>query len=203
MRAWRARYGRLPSSYDWSRTHARRRGGEALERLREGDWPSASVVTDVYGSWDGGTRRSHETDCRGLRRRVPIDGSSVGEWGLPAVISDRRRVDRGHRARAVWERGSELGTQYLEARARGDLKTERSVVSIQIGEQLERRQGRVRALASVSDRSSEMAVEPVRRIALTQQEACRRSAVARSSSWSTSGRTCGWRAGAAGAVPGG
>jgi AcrR family transcriptional regulator len=51
MRAWQARYGRLPSSYDWSRTHARRRGGEALERLREGDWPSASVVTDVYGSW--------------------------------------------------------------------------------------------------------------------------------------------------------
>jgi AraC-like DNA-binding protein len=51
MRAWRARYGRLPSSYDWSRTHARRCGGEALKRLREGDWPSPSVVTDVYGSW--------------------------------------------------------------------------------------------------------------------------------------------------------
>jgi hypothetical protein len=65
-----------------------------------------------------------------------------------------------------------LGTQYLEARARRDLKTERSVVSIQIGEQLERRQGRVRALASVSDRSSDMTVEPVPRIALTQQEAC-------------------------------
>ncbi|MGN6867679.1 MAG: hypothetical protein ACTHMY_04660 [Solirubrobacteraceae bacterium] len=28
MRDWRARYGRLPSSYDWSRTHATRRGGE-------------------------------------------------------------------------------------------------------------------------------------------------------------------------------
>jgi AcrR family transcriptional regulator len=51
MLEWRTRYGRLPSSYDWSRTHARRRGGEALERLREGDWPSPSVVTDVYGSW--------------------------------------------------------------------------------------------------------------------------------------------------------
>jgi AraC-like DNA-binding protein len=51
MRVWRARYGRLPSSYDWSRTHARRRGGEALERLRTGDWPSAGVVTTVYGSW--------------------------------------------------------------------------------------------------------------------------------------------------------
>jgi AraC-like DNA-binding protein len=51
MREWQVLFDRLPSSYDWSRTHARRRGGEALERLREGDWPSASVVTDVYGSW--------------------------------------------------------------------------------------------------------------------------------------------------------
>jgi hypothetical protein len=51
MRAWRARHGRLPSSYDWSVTHARRRGGEALARLAEGDWPSASVVTDVCGGW--------------------------------------------------------------------------------------------------------------------------------------------------------
>ena len=33
MREWRERYGRLPSSYDWSRTHARRRGGEALRAL--------------------------------------------------------------------------------------------------------------------------------------------------------------------------
>jgi hypothetical protein len=65
-------------------------------------------------------------------------------------------------------------------------------VSIQIGEQLDRRQARVRALASVSDRTSDMAVEPVRQIALTQQEACRRSAFAKSSSWRTSGRTCGW-----------
>ena len=52
MAEWRSRYGRLPSSYDWSRTHARRRGGEALERLDEGDWPPASVVGDVFGSWE-------------------------------------------------------------------------------------------------------------------------------------------------------
>jgi AraC-like DNA-binding protein len=51
MRDWRARYGRLPSSYDWSRTHARRRGGEALARLAEGDWPPASVVGRVFGRW--------------------------------------------------------------------------------------------------------------------------------------------------------
>jgi hypothetical protein len=51
MRAWRWRYGSLPSSYDWSRTHALRRGGEALKRLSDGDWPSPSVVTSVCGSW--------------------------------------------------------------------------------------------------------------------------------------------------------
>ena len=56
MRAWRARYGRPPSSYDWSRTHAHRSGGEALRRLNHGRWPSASVVTACVGSWVGGAR---------------------------------------------------------------------------------------------------------------------------------------------------
>jgi hypothetical protein len=49
MRGWHGRHGRLPSSYDWSRTHARRRGGEALARLDEGRWPAASVVTKLFG----------------------------------------------------------------------------------------------------------------------------------------------------------
>ena len=51
MVEWRASYGRWPSSYDWSVTHARRRGGEAVGRLRDGEWPPASVVTAVCGSW--------------------------------------------------------------------------------------------------------------------------------------------------------
>jgi hypothetical protein len=51
MGEWRERYGRLPSSYDWSRTHARRRGGEALRCLTEGRWPSSSVVSYTFGSW--------------------------------------------------------------------------------------------------------------------------------------------------------
>jgi hypothetical protein len=50
MREWRTRYGRLPSSYDWSVTHARRRGGEALKRLHAGDWPASSIVIDLYGA---------------------------------------------------------------------------------------------------------------------------------------------------------
>ena len=51
MRAWRARYGRLPTSYDWSRTHAGRRGGEAFKRLAEGEWPASSLVTRLFGTW--------------------------------------------------------------------------------------------------------------------------------------------------------
>jgi AraC-like DNA-binding protein len=51
MRDWKERYDRLPSSYDWSRTHARRRGGDALRRLSEAEWPPASVVTSLFGSW--------------------------------------------------------------------------------------------------------------------------------------------------------
>ena len=51
MDAWRARYGKLPSSYDWSRTHAQRSGGERLERVADGQWPGASVVTNLFGSW--------------------------------------------------------------------------------------------------------------------------------------------------------
>jgi len=51
MRDWQARYGRLPSSYDWSRTHARRRGEEPLKRLAEGEWPAPSVITRLFGTW--------------------------------------------------------------------------------------------------------------------------------------------------------
>ena len=51
MRTWQALYGSPPSSTDWSRTHARRRGGEALKRWRDRDWPARSTVIDLYGTW--------------------------------------------------------------------------------------------------------------------------------------------------------
>ena len=51
MLAWHEHYGRLPSSYDWSRTHARGRGGSALRRLEDGRWPSASVISALFGTW--------------------------------------------------------------------------------------------------------------------------------------------------------
>jgi AraC-like DNA-binding protein len=62
MRAWRARYGQLPSSYDWSVTHARSRGGRALERLSEGEWPSPAVVTDMFGGWPVARAAASRTD---------------------------------------------------------------------------------------------------------------------------------------------
>ncbi len=52
---WRARYGKLPSSYDWSRTQARRRGGEALSRLDGGHWPHPTTVTRLYDTWSDAT----------------------------------------------------------------------------------------------------------------------------------------------------
>jgi Homeodomain-like domain len=51
MRDWETRYGRLPSSTDWSVAHARRRGGAALKRVQARDWPAPSTVIGVYGSW--------------------------------------------------------------------------------------------------------------------------------------------------------
>jgi AraC-like DNA-binding protein len=64
MWAWQARYGHLPSSYDWSLTHACRRGGVARERLIAGTWPSASLVTALFGRWaaarDAARRLSEE-----------------------------------------------------------------------------------------------------------------------------------------------
>jgi hypothetical protein len=75
MRTWHERYGRLPSSYDWSRASARRRGGDALARLGQGDWPSASVVTSVFGSW-----ANARADAHGAATRAPdiVAGRRVG-----------------------------------------------------------------------------------------------------------------------------
>jgi hypothetical protein len=63
--AWRDRYGRLPTSYDWSRTHAHRRGGQALARLADGDWPSSATVTDLYRGWTA----AHADTLRARRPR--------------------------------------------------------------------------------------------------------------------------------------
>ena len=67
MRAWRARYGRLPSSYDWSRPTRAVAAATRSSGCNDGDWPSASVVTSVLGSW-AAARAQAESDGGGNRR---------------------------------------------------------------------------------------------------------------------------------------
>ena len=64
MRDWLSRYGWLPTSYDWSRTHAQRCGGEAVRRLTQGSWPSPSVVTAVWGSLSAARRAVRQAGSR-------------------------------------------------------------------------------------------------------------------------------------------
>jgi hypothetical protein len=63
MLGWLNSHGTLPSSYDWSRTHAKRRGGLALERLNDREWPPASVVGELFGGWQG----AREIACAAAR----------------------------------------------------------------------------------------------------------------------------------------
>jgi AcrR family transcriptional regulator len=88
MIEWRSRYGRLPTSYDWSRTHARRRRGEAVERLRRGKWPAASVVTRLFGSW----AVAHATAQRQYREVSPsLAPSAMSTLGSNSVSLPKPR----------------------------------------------------------------------------------------------------------------
>jgi hypothetical protein len=49
-RFWHERFGFVASSTDWSSTHARRRGGDALARFQSARWPSGQVIRRLYGT---------------------------------------------------------------------------------------------------------------------------------------------------------
>lgn len=80
MREWRERYGRLPSSYDWSRAHARAEGEKRLS-----GWLPA-----------GGRRRAWSVACSGRgmprERRHPAS-TSRQQWRA----LEGPRIDRAHR----------------------------------------------------------------------------------------------------------
>jgi AraC-like DNA-binding protein len=90
MRDWRAQYGRLPTSDDWSSTHTRRRGAEALGRIKAGEWPAAS--TPVRDLWDRSERWvPYETALRSFsdeHRRPPGD-----EVEMPSLVPRQVRGD--------------------------------------------------------------------------------------------------------------
>src|SRR5947207_3450495 len=80
VRHWLARYGRLPSSYDWSRMHARRRGAEALRRLNEGSWPPPSVVTAACGRWSAARSAVDDAVSRAGQPSATDARREVGDW---------------------------------------------------------------------------------------------------------------------------
>jgi AraC-like DNA-binding protein len=111
MLAWRVQHGQVPSSYDWSRTHARRRGVEPLERLSTDDWPSAGVVTAAYGSWEAARAAAAKqiVQTGDDDRRSTVAGASFlttrgrpGERSSP--IADRTRT-------TVEEAAAQIGIQ--------------------------------------------------------------------------------------------
>jgi hypothetical protein len=81
MLEWQHRYGRLPSSYDWSLFHAKRRGAAAVQRLSEREWPSAGVVSNLCGTWqqvrDAAQAEASEPTAVAAEPRIPevVDSS--------------------------------------------------------------------------------------------------------------------------------
>ena len=100
MLQWRKRYGRMPSSYDWSRTHAHRRGGAALERLARGEWPAASVVGGTFGTWAAARTAASGEDVDVPRTGGPEPVELIGHTGdlraqspvIARKIRDREKV---------------------------------------------------------------------------------------------------------------
>jgi AraC-like DNA-binding protein len=100
---WRARYGRLPSSYDWSRTHARRRGGEALERLARGEWPAASVVGSLFGTWAAARAAASGDDSGDAQAGGSEPVGLIGHTGDLCAQSPQiaRKIRRSQEVRAL------------------------------------------------------------------------------------------------------
>jgi hypothetical protein len=90
MRAWQERYGRAPSSYDWSRTHARRRGPDALTRLQDGDWPTPGTVTDLFGHVGAGPGESHGVGPAEPGSQPTMTSVSVGVFLILRHVCERR-----------------------------------------------------------------------------------------------------------------
>ena len=95
MRAWQARYGAAPSSYDWSRTHARRRGGEALKTTRRRMARAVHRHRSVRQL--GGGPRGRLRRRLNARATMPLlHGPSLCAWSSANAGADGRRTRHGH-----------------------------------------------------------------------------------------------------------
>jgi hypothetical protein len=66
---WYSMFGKPPSSTDWNHTHAKRRGGAALERFRSDRWPTSTVVVRLFGTWAQLAEAARTGLCDGDGRR--------------------------------------------------------------------------------------------------------------------------------------
>jgi hypothetical protein len=73
MRAWAQLYGRPPSSYDWSRTHASRCGAQPQRRLEQGEWPAPPTVSGIYRTWEAPGATPSATELSRAQRPMPRD----------------------------------------------------------------------------------------------------------------------------------
>jgi hypothetical protein len=89
---WQERFGFIASSVDWSGTHARRRGGAALERYRAARWPSQSVIRRLYGTPEAARADAFPTLADSTRH---VDGSANGRDLFQTAVADASRSGPG------------------------------------------------------------------------------------------------------------
>jgi AraC-like DNA-binding protein len=103
MLEWRRHYGWLPTSYDWSRTHAGQCGGEALERLARGEWPAASVVGNLFGTWAAARAAASGEDSGTAQTGGPEPVDPIGHTGDLYAQSPQiaRKIRRSQEVRTL------------------------------------------------------------------------------------------------------
>ena len=132
LRRWAERYGHVPSSYDWSRTHARRRGEQALRRLDLDDWPAPATVAKLYGSWSRAladafadpaapvppTRPPLEPAVRSLTREIAVRADAWMRRQTPSAVTSSTTMRCG-RGPSVITIGSTATASRIIARSAG------------------------------------------------------------------------------------
>lgn len=80
MLDWRSRHGTLPTSYDWSRTHVRRRGGDPFDGWWRGTGPRRALSPHSLAPGRPPAHRRSTSSAR--RKRAGSGRSLIDSWGI-------------------------------------------------------------------------------------------------------------------------
>lgn len=101
MQEWNRLYGRPPRSYEWSPRNAERLGKPEVAALhRAGNWPHATTVQAVFGSWNNALREAGLTPSK-------HGGNNHGPYSV--TEDDRTKTARLHRELGVVGAAQALG----------------------------------------------------------------------------------------------